>query len=61
MARPAIYVLKLSQPRYVISALQTPVLYLSSSSDGFHLEEVKLKETDRDGLLVTFVGGLACK
>jgi hypothetical protein len=41
-------------------ALQTPVLCLSSS-DGFHLDVVKIKETDRDGLLVTSVGrGLAC-
>jgi hypothetical protein len=40
--------------------LQTPVVCLSSS-DGFHLDAVKIKETDRDGLLVTLVGrGLAC-
>ena len=44
----------------LFSALQTPVLCLSSS-DGLHLDVVKIKETDRDGLLVTFVGRcLAC-
>jgi hypothetical protein len=44
----------------LFSALLTPVLRISSS-DGFHLDVVKIKETDRDGLLETFGGrGLAC-
>lgn len=62
MAHPATYALILLQSRMLLSAVQTTVLYVSSSNDGLHIEVVKLKETDTDGLLVTFVGrGLACK
>ena len=61
LARPTVYVLTYRNHVMLFPVLQTPALYLSSPSDGLHLEAVKLKETDRDYLLGTFVGGrLTC-